>query len=302
MSSVLSLVQEFCYRNNIPAPSALVGVSSPTEQQYLGLFRTIGSNLLFRPYQWPQLKLGYTFTTKTGVSRYQLPPDFFRILDSSQWDVSNNWPLRGPVSDFQYNMRKFSVVSLQSRKAFRIVGPVDSINRDNPNTLYRSAGYFEIDPAGENDTDQLFLGYISYNWVKPRDWVATTAYTAGQTVTGADDMMYRCTVSGTSGSTIPSVLTGTVVDGTVTWIRWLGRYTINHDDDRCLFDDNLMVEGMTWAYYRAKKQEYMQERTDWDQMVKNAYARFQGPVRISMAGDDGDCVDWPNIPAGSWSV
>jgi hypothetical protein len=303
MASILGLIQEFCYRINVPAPSAIAGVSSPTEQQYLGLFRTIGANLLFRPYQWPQLKAGYTFTTQTGVSRYQLPPDFFRILDSSQWDVSNAWPLRGPVSDFQYATRRFSVVSLQTRKAFRIVGPIDSINRDDPNISYRSSGYFEIDPAGENDTDELFLGYLSYNWCKPRDWVASTAYTQGQVVTGANDRMYRCSVAGTSGSTIPSVASGTVVDGTVTWIRTLGRYGIGmHDEDRCLFDDNLMIEGMQWAYYRAKRQPYENERSDWEQMVKSAYARFNGPVRISMSDEYGDCIDWPNIPAGSWSV
>jgi len=309
MSEVLEIIKDFCYGINIPAPTSIASATSPTELQYISILRLIGENLLSRPYQWPQLKRGYTFQTQTGVSKYQLPGDFYRILDSSQWDVTNNWPLRGPVSDFQFTTRQFAAVSLQTRKAYRIVGPVDTINYGTPSPfLSRSQGFIEIEPAADNNTDELYIGYLSRQWIMPRDWKVSTAYLVDDFVTGADGRIYRCTTAGTSGATaasIPSVTTGTQTDGTAVWGIWLGGYNLRYglrDDDRCVFDDELMIGGMRWAYYRAKRQEYMQERTDWDQMVKNAYARFQGPVRISMAGEDGDYFDWPNVPAGSWSV
>jgi len=306
VATVKEIIQGFCYRVNVPAPSAIVGVSSPTEQQYLSLFKFIGDNLRNRPYQWPQLKRGYTFNTQTGVRRYQLPGDFYRILESSQWDRSNNWPMRGPISDFHYNMREFAVVSLQTRKAFRILGPVNYLHNTAP-YAQRSQGWFEIDPAGSNNTDELFMGYISGNWIQPRDWVTATVYPAGAIRSG-NGYVYRTAAGGTSGATRPNWTTGSNTDGAVTWTVYTEEYpcapsnTNLHDDDLCLFDDDLMIEGMRWAYYRAKKQEFEQERSDWEQMVKSAYARFNGPVRVSMSEEYGDYYDWPNIPAGGWSV
>lgn len=306
MATIAEIIKEFCYRINEPAPSAIVGVDSPSEKQYLSIFKFIGDNLRNRPYQWPQLKQGYTFTTETGERRYQLPGDFYRLLNSAQWDVTNKWPLRGPVSDFNFSLRQYSVVSLQTRKAYRVIGPTNYLYSTAPYQK-RSASTIEIDPAGVNNTDQLFLGYLSGNWIWPRDWVTATAYTAGDIRTG-DGYVYRASTSGTSGATRPNWSTGSGSDGTVTWEVYREPYQVSasnsnlNDNDLCLFDDDLMIEGMRWAYYRAKKQEFEVERNDWEDMVKSAYARFQGPCRISMSDEGYDMDDWPVIPDGNWSV
>lgn len=291
---------------NLPAPTAIVGVASPTEQQLLSLFQFIGDNLRNRPYQWPQLKRSYTFTTETDVSNYQLPGDFYRILDSSQWDTTNNWPMRGPISDFNAAFREFAVVSLQTRKAYRIIGPTQYLYSTAPYSQ-RSQGWFQIDPAGANDTDELFMGYVSCNWIWPRDWAASTAYVEGDVRSG-NGYTYICTTAGTSGATRPSVSTGTETDGTVVWTVYREPYLCNpantklNDSDLCLFDDDLMIEGMRWAYKRAKGQDYQQERSDWEQQVKSAFARFNGPCRVNMADEFYDESDWPVTPAGSWNV
>lgn len=307
MATVKELLQNFCYRINVTAPSAFVGVASPAERQYISLFQFVGDNLRNRPYQWPQLKRGYTFNTATNETKYQLPGDFYRILESSQWDTTNSWPLRGPISDFNHALREFSVVSLQTRKAFRLIGPTQYLFATTPYSK-RSAGWFEIDPAGENNTDELFLGYISSNWIWPRDWVASTAYSLGD-IRAGNGNVYIVTSAGTTGTTRPSVTTGTETDGTVTWTVYREPYLCTpensklNDADLCLFDEDLMIEGMRWAYLRAKGQDYNQERADWENQVKSAYARFNGPIRGSMMAefsDDGD--DWPNVPQGGWSV
>jgi hypothetical protein len=76
-----------------------------------------------------------------------------------------------------------------------------------------------------------------------------------------------------------------------------------NDADLCLFDDDLMIEGMRWAYKRAKGQDFEAERNDWEQQVKSAFARFNGPVRVNAANEFGDYPgDWPNAPLGSWNV
>lgn len=305
-STIKEILQNFCYRLNLPAPSAFVGVNSPTEQQYLSLFKFIGDNLRNRPFQWPQLKRGYTFLSQTGKREYQLPGDFYRILDSTQWDITNNWPLRGPISDYNYAIREFAVVNLQTRKAYRIIGPNSYLYSTAP-YAQRSQGWFQIDPAGANDTDQLFLGYISCNWIWPKDWIANTAYGLGALVSG-NGYVYICTTAGTSGTTRPSVSTGTETDGTVVWTVYREPYLVTSsntklsDDDLCLFDDDLMIEGIRWAYLRSKQLDFETERADWEAQVKNSYARFSTPCRVNLSESFDLYYDWPNIPPGSWSV
>ena len=306
MATIKEILDSFCYRLNIPAQSTYVGNTAPAARQYISLFQFIGDNLRNRPDNWPQLKRGYTFLTETNARRYELPGDFYRLLESTQWDVTNLWPMRGPISDYNYTVREFAVVSLQTRKAYRLIGPTGYLFNTSPYSQ-RSAGSFEIDPPGQNNTDECFLGYISCNWIWPRSWVATTAYSLGD-IRAGDGYVYRVTTAGTSGTTRPSVATGSVVDGTVTWKVYTEPYlaystnTALNDDDICLFDDDLMIEGMRWAWFRAKKQGYEQERADWDQQVKGAVARFNGPTRINMCEEIGDYFDWPNVPPGDFNV
>lgn len=306
MATILEIISNFCYRINQPAPSTIVGVASPAERQYLSLFQFIGDNLRNRPYQWPQLKRGYTFTTETDERRYQLPGDFYRLLNSNQWDDTNNWPMRGPISDFNFAIREFAVVSLQTRKAYRLIGPTNYLYSTSPYTK-RSQGWFEIDPAGANNTDQLFLGYISCNWIWPRDWVTGTVYAAGS-IRAGNGYVYRTAAGGTSGAIRPDWATGSDSDGAVTWTVYTEPYFANtantalNDSDLCLFDEDLMVEGMRWAYKRQKGQDYQQERSDWEQQVKSSFARFNGPVRVNMCNEIDDYFEWPNVPPGGWSV
>lgn len=214
--------------------------------------------------------------------------------------------MRGPISDYNFAVREFAVVSLQTRKAFRLIGPTQYLYSTSPYSQ-RSQGWFEIDPAGQNDTDELFLGYLSCNWIWPKSWVTNTVYAAGAIVSG-DGYVYRTAAGGTSGATRPDWDTGSSSDGTVTWTVYIEPYLCNpsntalSDNDLCLFDEDIMIEGMRWAYKQAKGQEFQDLRQDWEQMVKSAGARFNGPVRINMADEMGDYFDWPNVPPGSWNV
>lgn len=307
MSSIIQIVQNFCYRINQPAPVSVVGVTTPTEQQYLSLFKFIGDNLRNRSYQWPQLKREYYFNTTPGVRRYLLPGDFYRLLESTPWDVTNQVPLYGSISDYNFAIRQFSVVSLQTRKAYRIIGPTNFVTTLAP-YQQSSRGYFEIDPAGQDGADQLVLGYMSCNWVWPKNWAPATIYAFGDTVS-VNGAFYICTTPGTSGAVRPSTVTDPVpLDGTVGWTVFVGLYQVDDtntelsDNDICLFDDDLMIEGMRWAYFRAKGQDYEQERSDWEQELKNAFARFNGPTKVNMADEIGSNFWWPNLPVGSWNL
>lgn len=295
---------------NLPAPTAFVGVNSPAEQQYLSLFQSIGDNLRNRPFQWPQLKRGYTFTTQTGVTKYKLPGDFYRLLDTSQWDVTNKWPLAGPSSDFYMTARQFLAISVTTQKAYRILGPVNYLYNFNDGfypIITKSAGDFEIDPAGSNNTDQLFLGYLSGNWIWPQAWVANTLY-AQNDIRSGDGYVYICNSPGTSSIVRPNVATGKFSDGTAQWTVYNQSYPCSpsnaalSDNDVCLFDDDTMIEGMRWAYREVKVQDFQQLRADWENTIASAFARFESPSRGNQCVGDGDERDFPFCAPGSWSA
>lgn len=61
------------------------------------------------------------------------------------------------------------------------------------------------------------VGFIGNTYrIVSATWVASTAYTVGQTV-NANGNVYYCKVAGTSGSTAPTGTTGLITDGGITW-------------------------------------------------------------------------------------
>lgn len=306
MATIKEIIDSYCGETNIPKSSSYVGNTQPGAVQMLALFRKVGDALRNMPLQWTQLKRGYVFTTVTDQQSYALPGDFYRILESTQWDTTNQWPLYGPISDAAAALRDYGVVNITTRKGYRILGPVNHLISTAPYSK-RASGKFTLDQASENSTDELYLGYLSCNYIWPRDWVASTAYSAGDIRSG-NGFVYICTLGGTSGATRPSVATGTEVDGTVTWTVYTEPYLVNaantklNDADICLFDENLMIQGLAWAFMASKGLDYKQARFDWENEAKGAFSRFDGPSKINMAQRDPDWSDALNIREGSWDL
>jgi hypothetical protein len=299
MPTVKAILDEFCDRINQPRESSYVGATTPAARQYVSLFKFIGGQLLEFADGWDQLKRIYTFTTTTGVANYQLPGDFLRLLTGTQWGVTNQIPLAGPLSNARLAFQTYGVNIATPFAGYQINGGQGYIIRTAPYTQ-RSAGYFQISPAGQDDTTQNAIAYTSCNYVWPTDWVTLTAYTLGQKVTGINNI-YICTTAGTSGATRPSVTSGTVTDGTVVWTVYTEPYPVTADTDILLLDEELFVEGLRWAWYRAKKQDYTQERADWNTSVRSALGRQNGAVALNAGYDVLASFDWPVVPQGSWS-
>jgi hypothetical protein len=298
MATTKEILDEFCDRCNIPRESSYVGNSSPAARQYVSLLKFIGQELRSNPNGWPQLKKIYSFTISTGVSNYQLPGDFDRMLTGTQWNATQQQPLAGPISNAQMAFQTYGVVTASPYSAYQLNGAQGYIFNTSPYTQ-RSAGYFEITPPGQNSTDVNAIAYISSNWCWAQNWVANTAYVQGNIRTGVNNM-YICTTAGTSGTTRPSVTTGTVVDGTVTWTVYNEPYAMTADTDFILFDDDIMVEGLRWAYYRSKKQDYAQERKDWELSVKSALSRQNGAVIVNAGYNRNNAWEWPLAADGNW--
>lgn len=300
MSTVSEILNEFCDRINQPREASYVGATTPAARQYVSLFKFIAIQLLDYQDGWTQLKRIYTFTTTTGVANYQLPGDFLRAISGTAWGVTNQIPLAGPLSNARLAFQTYGINIATPFAGYQINGAQGYIFNTSPYTQ-KSAGYFQISPAGQDDTTQNAIAYISSNYVWPTDWVTLTAYSLGDKVTGVNNI-YICTTAGNSGATRPSATSGTEVDGTVTWTVYNEPYPVTADTDFVILDDDLFVEGLRWAWYQSKKQDYVDLMQMWKSSVRAALGRQNGAVIVSAAYDVNSTFEWPTVPVGSWNV
>jgi hypothetical protein len=306
MATIKELLQSFCRRINQPTPTTFAGVTSPTEAQYLEILRYIGDRLRNLPFDWPQLKKYYTFTTTTNQTDYQLPGDFYRMLPATQWDSTNKFPMAA-ANDAQYAARKFMAFNIYTQQAYHIVGPTGYLYSTAPYSQ-RSAGTFQIQPGGQNDTDVLALGYLSCNWLQPIDWVASTVYVAGN-IRSVNGYVYYCKTGGTSGTTRPTLgtLNTDITDNTVTWRVYTEPYpcsianTLLTDNDFILFDDDVVIDGLVWRYKQLKGQDYLELKNDWEAQLSMMNGRFKG-ITITDVYSNTMFDEWPcNVPFGNWN-
>lgn len=300
MSTVKEVIDEFCDRINQPRESSYVGNSAPAARQYLSLLRFIASQLLDESDGWTQLKRAFGFTTTLGQANYQLPGDFLAMLSGTQWGVTNQIPMAGPLSNARLAFQENGVNIATPYAGYQVNGAQGYIFSTSPYTQ-RSAGYFQISPAGQDNTTQYTIAYISSNCFWPQNWAASTAYTAGNIRTGVNSMYY-CTQSGTSSTTRLSALTGTITDGTCQWVPYNEPYPITADTDFVLLDDELFIEGLRWAWYQSKQQfgAANAHQESWQRSVRAALGRQNGPSIISAANDPLNGTAWPVCPNGSW--
>jgi len=109
MATISDILNEFCDRINQPRESSYVGNTTPGARQYVSLFKFIGQKLLDNPNGWNQLKRLFFFQSYQGISNYQLPGDYERALVGTQWGVTNQIPLAGPLSNARLAFQTFGV-------------------------------------------------------------------------------------------------------------------------------------------------------------------------------------------------
>lgn len=300
MSTVKEVIDEFCDRINQPRESTIVGSSAPAALQYLSLFKFINKKLLEQPSGWTQLKRIYQFTTQTGVANYQLPGDFHRLLAGTQWGVTNQVPLAGPLSNAELAFQTYGVSFTSPYAAFQINGAQGYIFSTSFYTK-RSQGYFQISPPGPDDATENVIAYTSSNYVWPQNWAPNTAYVQGDIRTGINNIYY-CLLPGTSGTDRLHATSGEIADGTTEWTVYHEPYPITADTDFVLLDEELIVEGLRWAWYQSKKQSYEDLKRQWMSAVASAMGRQNGSAIVN-AGDQGFWnAPFPITPDGSWSV
>jgi len=301
MSTVSEILNEFCDRINQPRESSYVGGTTPGARQLVSLFKFIAGELLDYQDGWDQLKRIYTFTTSTGVANYQLPGDFLRLLTGTQWGVTNQIPLAGPLSNARLAFQTYGVNIATPYAGYQVNGAQGYKFATSPYTQ-KSAGYFQISPPGQDNTTENVIAYTSCNYVWPTDWVANTLYPALAKVSGVNNI-YIAINGGTTGTTRPSWTSGTQSDGNLAWTVYNEPYPVSADTDYVILDDELFVEGMRWAWYQSKQQfdAAREHEKRWRSNVRTALGRQNGATVVSAAYDMQSTFDWPVVPVGAWA-
>lgn len=199
MATISDILNEFCDRINQPRESSYVGNTTPGARQYVSLFKFIGQELLDNPNGWNQLKRLFFFQSYQGISNYQLPGDYERALVGTQWGVTNQIPLAGPLSNARLAFQTFGVNIATPFPGYQNNGAQGYKIATSPYTQ-TSAGYCQLSPTGQDNVTESVIAYTSNNYVWPQNWITNTAYTAGNIRTVQDEI-WICVTNGTSANT-----------------------------------------------------------------------------------------------------
>jgi hypothetical protein len=147
--TMLTTVQYFCRRTNLPSPTTVAGSTDPKVRQIQALLEEEGADLAKRG-AWQGITFEATHTTVATESQGAMTTiaanGFDRIKNQTMWDRTEKIPVIGPVDDQEWQTLK-AVVSTGPRYQFRIRGGLLLVN--------------PVPPASHT----WAFEYVSKNWI-----------------------------------------------------------------------------------------------------------------------------------------
>lgn len=131
----------------LPVPPAVAGATDTLSVQMWSLLTDCGQELLEK-YQWQFRKRIFTITTVPGTKNYDLPADFDRFVDNTEWNATARIPALGPMTDQEMAL-------LEARQLGGTTLRLQYVVRNNQIQFY----YVPTTPNTINFT------YISRGWV-----------------------------------------------------------------------------------------------------------------------------------------
>ena len=147
--SLLTTVQYFCRRTDIPVPSTVYGTTDPQVLQVMALLEEEGNDLASRG-SWQGITFEASHTTVATESQGAISTiasnGFRYIKNQTIWDRTNRLPVLGPMDSQEWQTLK-AIVTTGPRFRFRIRG---GLLLSNPVPTAGYSWYFE---------------YVSKNWI-----------------------------------------------------------------------------------------------------------------------------------------
>lgn len=171
------------------------------------LLKSAGRDLV-RSFAWSHLHVTHTFSTSAGVTLYDAPAGFLRIVDQTQWNRSTQLPLGGPISPQGWQLFKAQAAGGVVDLYFRMRGAVLEVHPEPTSAVdvayeyvtgYWVAADSGLVPAADEPTastnyclfdSHLLTRKVMLMWLQRRGFDSTAAQDAYDTAyamaTGAD--------------------------------------------------------------------------------------------------------------------
>lgn len=158
--TMLTVVQSFCRRTNLPVPTTVYGTTDTQVQQIMSLLEEIGNDMASRG-SWQGLTFEASHTSLAAEDQGAIATiasnGFRYIKNNTIWDRTDKLPILGPLDGQEWQTLK-GFVSTGPRYQFRIRGGKLLIN---PTPTAGHSWYFE---------------YVSQNWILGADGTTYKQY------------------------------------------------------------------------------------------------------------------------------
>lgn len=159
--SLLTIIQGACGQLNIVQPATVIGSNDLQTVQLLALAQASGKETA-RRFDWQILTKEGTFNTvaaETQVSSVTSTfTDFGRIIDGTMWNRTQSRPVRGPLTNQDWQMRKAAAAQVGVEYYFRIRGDAILFN--------------PLPPAD----DTIYFEYVGNKWCQSSGSTAQTEW------------------------------------------------------------------------------------------------------------------------------
>lgn len=268
--SLLTVLQDVAHELGLPDVESVIGSTDTTTKQLLALANRDGKEVR-GIYQWPQLIKETTITLVADQANYAFPEDLDSKIFDTTWDRTNFWQLIGPVTPQFWQLRKSGITSTTPRKEFRTKGWEDK------------QLYFHPTPDSDDAGGTIAYEYSSLTWVRPVTWAASTTYLANA-YSSYNGNIYQTTAGGVSGSTAPTVTSGSESDGGVSWTYISAPYEkFLADTDVTLLDEDILALGVKWRFLQIKGLDWQQDKAAWQEEIRKKNPSLRGARELSLA-------------------
>lgn len=291
--TVLALAQTAAKRLQLTSPSTFVA-STDNNMILLRACMEEAVQKIRDAYPWPELQREYLFTLATSTANYALPADFDFMLNETLWNRTQHWPLVGPIDPVDWQLIKSGAIANFPRQRFRVKG--------------WQTNQFYIDPTPDSTLNGQTIAYeyISKTCIRPKTWVASTAWAGMQYCSYNGNIYDRGgTGAATTGTTAPTVTSGSVSDGVITWTYVSTAFdSFNNDNDEVILDQAMAIDGAVWRFKRERGLEYQGLQKEAEDRIEETTTALTaaGVLTIQRLRGAPSPIGYMNYPQGDFGI
>lgn len=269
--TVLAIAQMAAKRIGVQSPSTIIGSSDGN----VILLRTMlerSVQEIRNEFPWPELQKQLLFNLVTSQPNYALPTDFDRFQNETLWNRTQRWPLLGPVDAQLWQAYKSGLVTTLPRQRFRVKG------------WETNQFYIDPTPSSNESNQELVFEYISRTCIRPKTWVASTSWLGLGYCSYNGNIYSRVGVgAATTGTSAPTVTTGSVSDGSITWTFTNAIFdTVIDDTDEVILDNEMIADSIVWMFKQQRGFDFEDDRRIANNQKDMAKSRLQGATTLSV--------------------